>query len=129
MCKALRESAETGNYLEEPARWLVIDGKNWQEEAKIFAVESEGSGCCVGQVDTGINYLQHSSSFPVLKIASCGVNITKIGRFENHYVFLSKPMVDDRALQSDERDARVIMPRWDFATFMQMQPNGRACAQ
>ena len=68
MCKALRDSAETGNYLEEPARWLVIDGKNWQEEAKIFAVESEGSGCCVGQVDTGINYLQHSSSFPVLKI-------------------------------------------------------------
>jgi hypothetical protein len=61
--------------------------------------------------------------------ASGGVNITKIGRFENHYVFLSKPMVDDRALQSDERDARVIMPRWDFATFMQMQPNGRACAQ
>jgi hypothetical protein len=63
------------------------------------------------------------------QVASGGVNITKIGRFENHYVFLSKPMVDDRALQSDERDARVIMPRWDFATFMQMQPNGRACAQ
>jgi hypothetical protein len=39
------------------------------------------------------------------------VNITKIGRFENHYVFLRKPMVDDRALQSDERAARVVMPR------------------
>lgn len=38
-------------------------------------------------------------------------------------------MVDDRALQSDERSARVIMPRWDFATFKQMQPNGRAYTQ
>ena len=57
------------------------------------------------------------------------MNITKIGRFENHYVFLRKPMIDDRALQSDERAARVITPRWDFATFMQMQPNGRAYTQ
>lgn len=57
------------------------------------------------------------------------MNITKIGRFENHYVFLITPMVDDRALQSDERSARVIMPRWDFATFKQMQPNGRAYTQ
>jgi hypothetical protein len=48
------------------------------------------------------------------------VNITKIGRFENHHVFLRKPMVDERA-------ARVIMPRSDFATFLQMQPNGWAC--
>ena len=38
-------------------------------------------------------------------------------------------MVDARALQSDERAARVIMPRWDFATFMQMQPNGRSYTQ
>ena len=57
------------------------------------------------------------------------MNITKIGRFENHYVFLRKPMVDDCVLQSDERAARVIMPRGDFATLMQMQPNGRAYTQ
>ena len=32
------------------------------------AKTSEDSGWCVVQVDTAINYLQHSSSFPVLKI-------------------------------------------------------------
>jgi hypothetical protein len=57
------------------------------------------------------------------------VNITKIGWFENHYVFLRKPMVDERALQSDEHAARVIKPRWDFAPFMQMRLNGWACTQ
>ena len=59
-------------------------------------------------------------------IVSYSVNITKIGRFENHYVFSRKPMVDDCALQSDERAASVIMTRWDFATSGQMQPNGWA---
>jgi len=62
-------------------------------------------------------------------IVSYSVNITKIGRFENHYVFLRKLMLDERALQNEERAARVIMRRWDFATFMQMQPNGWACTQ
>ena len=61
--------------------------------------------------------------------ASGGENITKIGRFENHYVFLRKLMLDERALQNEERAARVIIRRWDIATFMQMQPNGWTCTQ
>ncbi len=38
-------------------------------------------------------------------------------------------MLDERALQNEERAARVIIRRWDFATFMQMQPNGWTCTQ
>jgi len=53
-----------------------------------------------------------------------GVNVFKIGRFENYDVFFRKPMVDERARQSEEGAARVIQPRWDFAAFAQMRSNG-----
>jgi hypothetical protein len=66
--KALRESAESGDHLTEPARWLVFEGKNWQEEAKILAAESEGSGWCVRDEFFAIDYLRSYSSFHVLKI-------------------------------------------------------------
>lgn len=66
--KALRESAESGDHLTEPARWLVFEGKNWQEESKILAAESEGSGWCVRDEFVAIDYLRSYSSFHVLKI-------------------------------------------------------------
>lgn len=66
--KALLESAESGDHLVEPARWLVFEGKNWQEEAKILAAESEGSGWCVRDEFMAIDYLRDSSFFHILKI-------------------------------------------------------------
>jgi hypothetical protein len=66
--KALRESAESGDHLTDPARWLVFEGKNWQEEAKILSAESEGSGWCVRDEFFAIDYLRNYSSFHVLKI-------------------------------------------------------------
>ncbi len=51
------------------------------------------------------------------KGASGRVNITKIGRFENHDVFFRKPMVDERARQSEEGAARVLQATLGFLGF------------
>ena len=48
---------------------------------------------------------------------SGSVNITKIGRFENHDVFFRKPMVAERARQSEGGAARVIQATLGFRGF------------